>query len=82
MGLEVKLSEMLEKEEGDIRIWIEKAIQLEDELETHRQRHRTAKDRYQIIQRLRGENNQLRKTIRKKDIQIFRLEDQLRKGKN
>ena len=44
-------------------------------------RGETNRSRYQVIQRLRKEIDRLRKRIKKKDIQILRLEDELRKRK-
>lgn len=45
----MKLSEMLEKEEGDIRVWIEKAYQLEAEIDN--------------LMQVNAENTELMKTI-------------------
>jgi len=50
---------------------------LEEELQKYRQRDNIAKRRYQTIQRLRTENEKLRKTMKKKDRRILELEDQL-----
>ena len=41
----------------------------------------TNRNRYRIIQGLRKEIDRLQKQIKKKDIQILRLEDKLRKRK-
>jgi len=60
----------------------EKAVELMDRWRDRKYcRRETNRSRYQVIQRLRKEIDKLQKQVKKKDIQILRLEDELRKRK-